>query len=79
LRQVGNDRPTTAPYPLTVTDQASRYLLMCEGLESVRAKLACTAFERLFAERAPPDAIRSDNGAPFACPNGLYSLSKLSV
>jgi transposase InsO family protein len=66
-------------YPLTVTDQASRYLLMCEALESTREDLAFTAFERLFAERGLPGAIRSDNGVPFASPNGLYSLSKLSV
>jgi len=66
-------------YPLTVTDQASRYLLMCEALESTREDLAFTAFERLFAERGLPGAIRSDNGVPFASPNGLYNLSKLSV
>jgi transposase InsO family protein len=66
-------------YPLTVTDHASRYLLMCEALESVREELACTAFERLFAERGLPNAIRSDNGVPFASPNGLYGLSRLAV
>jgi hypothetical protein len=38
-------------YPLTVTDHASRFLLMCEALESTREDLAVTAFERLFAER----------------------------
>ena len=38
-------------YPLTVTDHASRFLLLCEALESTREDLACTAFERLFAER----------------------------
>ncbi|MBP0662038.1 DDE-type integrase/transposase/recombinase, partial [Mycobacterium tuberculosis] len=37
------------------------------------------AFQRLFAERGLPHAIRSDNGVPFASPNGLYNLSKLSV
>jgi transposase InsO family protein len=26
-----------------------------------------------------PQAIRSDNGVPFASPNGLFNLSKLSV
>jgi len=66
-------------YPLTVTDHASRYLLMCEALESVREDPAITAFEQLFRERGLPDAIRSDNGVPFASPNGLYGLSKLSV
>ena len=66
-------------YPLTVTDQASRYLLMCEALESVREDPAITAFEQLFRERGLPRSIRSDNGVPFASPNGLYGLSKLSV
>ncbi len=37
------------------------------------------AFRGLFAERGLPAAIRSDNGLPFASPNGLYNLSKLSV
>jgi transposase InsO family protein len=66
-------------YPLTVTDHASRYLLLCEALESVREETAFTAFEGLFKERGLPSAIRSDNGVPFASPNALFGLSKLSV
>lgn len=66
-------------YPLTVTDHASRYLLMCEALESTREELAFTAFERLFQERGLPSAIRSDNGVPFASPHALFQLSRLSV
>jgi transposase InsO family protein len=66
-------------YPLTVTDHASRYLLLCEAMESNAQKPAFTAFEQLFKERGLPRAIRSDNGVPFASPNGLFNLSKLSV
>ena len=66
-------------YPLTVTDHASRFLLLCEALESTREDLAVTAFEQLFAERGLPQAIRSDNGVPFASPNALFNLSKLAV
>jgi transposase InsO family protein len=66
-------------YPLTVTDQTSRFILMCEALESTKQRGAFTAFQRLFAQRGLPDAIRSDNGLPFASPNGLYNLSKLAV
>jgi transposase InsO family protein len=66
-------------YPLTVTDHASRYLLLCEAMESNQEKTAITAFERLFKERGLPQAIRSDNGVPFASPNGLFNLSRLSV
>jgi transposase InsO family protein len=66
-------------YPLTVTDHASRYLLMCEALESTREDTAFEAFEQLFRERGLPAAIRSDNGVPFASPNALFNLSKLAV
>jgi transposase InsO family protein len=66
-------------YPLTVTDHASRFLLLCEALETTREEVAITGFERLFAERGLPSAIRSDNGVPFASPNALFNLSKLSV
>ena len=66
-------------YPLTVTDHASRYLLLCEALDSVREDTAITAFQSLFLERGLPTAIRSDNGVPFASPNALFNLSKLSV
>jgi transposase InsO family protein len=66
-------------YPLTVTDHASRFLLLCEALDSTREDPAITAFERLFRDRGLPRAIRSDNGVPFASPNALFNLSKLSV
>jgi len=66
-------------YPLTVTDHASRYLLLCEALQSTREELAFTAFERLFKERGLPAAIRSDNGVPFASANALFNLSRLAV
>ena len=65
--------------PLTVTDQASRFLLLCEALESTKEKGAFETCRQLFRERGLPAAIRSDNGLPFASPNGLYNLSKLSV
>ena len=66
-------------YPLTVTDHASRFLLLCEALELTREDPAITAFERLFKERGLPKAIRSDSGVPNARPNALFNLSRLSV
>jgi transposase InsO family protein len=39
----------------------------------------CGPFDRLFRERGLPQAIRSDNGVPFASPHALFQLSKLSV
>ena len=48
-------------------------------MESNAERPAFTAFDRLFKERGLPRTIRSDNGLPFASPNGLFNLSKLSV
>ena len=48
-------------------------------MQSNQEQFAFTAFERLFKERGLPQAIRSDNGVPFASPNGLFNLSRLSV
>jgi putative transposase len=36
-------------------------------------------FERAFLEHGLPIAIRTDNGVPFASPNGLFGLSRLAV
>src|SRR6202167_1596693 len=66
-------------YPLTVSDYASRYLLLCEAMESIKEQGAFTTFERLFQERGLPYAMRSDNGVPFASQNGLFNLSRLAV
>jgi transposase InsO family protein len=66
-------------YPLTVSDHAARYLLLCEAFESTREAPVIEAFQQLFRDRGLPVAIRSDNGLPFASPNGLYNLSRLSV
>jgi hypothetical protein len=38
-------------YPLTVTDHSSRYLLLCEAMESNAEKHTFTAFERLFRRK----------------------------
>lgn len=66
-------------YPLTITDFASRYLLTCEALSTTQETFAFTVFERAFKEFGLPDAIRTDNGVPFASAHALYGLSKLAV
>lgn len=66
-------------YPLTVTDFATRYLLACEALSTTKEAYAFTVFARLFEEFGLPSAIRTDNGVPFASPNALFNLSRLSV
>jgi putative transposase len=64
--------------PLTITDQATRYLLCCRGLESIRSELVRPVIERVFAEYGLPQRMRSDNGPPFAS-NGACGLTELSV
>ncbi len=66
-------------YPLTVSDFASRYLIACEALSTTKEAYAFTVFERLFKEFGLPRGIRTDNGVPFASPNALFNLSRLSV
>ena len=65
-------------YPLTVTDEHSRYLLGCQGLLSTRVAEAKPVFTRLFKEYGLPKRIRTDNGVPFAT-NTLARLSRLSA
>ena len=65
-------------YPLTIVDHFSRYLLCCYGLPDVRGKAVKNQFLRLFREQGLPDAIRSDNGTPFAS-TGIHGLSRLNV
>ena len=66
-------------YPLTITDYRSRYLLACEGLESIKEAGAFPVFEHVFKEFGLPAAIRTDNGVPFSSPHSLFGLSRLSV
>ena len=64
--------------PLTTQDAASRYLLVCEGLERPAGPEARRALERAFREYGLPRVIRTDNGPPFASA-GLGSLSPLAI
>jgi Integrase core domain. len=66
--------PGLTPNALWCTDYKGEFML-----GDKRYCYPLTAFERLFKERGLPHAIRSDNGLPFASPNGLFNLSKLSV
>lgn len=65
-------------YPLTITDQHTRFLLACEGMGAIREEQAMDVFQDVFRRRGLPRAIRTDNGVPFAT-TGLAGLSKLSV
>jgi len=65
-------------YPLTVSDDFSRALLLCAGLAHPRGALVRPLLERLFCELGLPRVIRTDNGPPFAG-TGAGGLSALSV
>src|SRR5436190_4070595 len=65
-------------YPLTIVDGATRYLLGCQALSSPRTVEARPIFERVFRQIGVPEAIRTDNGAPFSS-TGLHGLCGLSV
>lgn len=66
-------------YPLTVADSYSRYLLGCRALRSTKSRGTKAAFQRLFQDYGLPEAIRTDNGTPFASGNAIGRLSRLSV
>jgi len=65
-------------YPLTLSDNFSRYLLVCRALEHPSFEGVRPWFEWAFREYGLPQAIRSDNGVPFAslALGGLSQLSK---
>lgn len=64
--------------PLTLSDAHSRYLLRCQAVEKAdheRVRMIC---EAAFREYGMPEAMRSDNGAPFAS-RAVAGLSRLAV
>jgi transposase InsO family protein len=63
--------------PLTITDQWSRYLIDVRIVAPTGAGVR-GALARVFGEMGLPQAIRSDNGAPFGS-RGAGGLSRLSV
>jgi transposase InsO family protein len=65
-------------YPLTIIDNSSRYVLLCRGLNRPTFEEAQPWFEWVFLEYGLPEAIRTDNGAPFASV-GLGALTRLSI
>ena len=64
--------------PLTVTDAYSRYLLRCQAVDGLDERYARALFETAFREYGLPNAIRTDNGSPFASV-ALAGLSSLAV
>ncbi|HLF79685.1 MAG TPA: integrase core domain-containing protein [Dehalococcoidia bacterium] len=64
--------------PLTVSDAYSRMLLCCQIVPGQAYAHVRPAFEVVFREYGLPDAIRTDNGSPFASV-AVGGLSRLAV
>lgn len=64
--------------PLTISDGFSRFLIRCEAVHRLDELSARPVFGQAFAEFGLPDAIRTDNGAPFASV-GAAGLSRLAI
>jgi transposase InsO family protein len=64
--------------PLTISDAWSRFLLRCQAVEKTDTQRVKAIFEAAFREHGLPEAIRTDNGAPFAS-SAVGGLSRLSV
>ena len=65
--------------PLTVRDAHSRFVLEMRAVEDGSIMTVGRCFERLFESHGLPQAIRSDNGTPFASTHGLLGLTRLSA
>jgi transposase InsO family protein len=64
--------------PLTLSDAWSRYLLRCQAVEKTDTQRVRAIFEAAFREHGLPQAIRTDNGPPFAS-SAVAGLSRLAV
>ena len=64
--------------PLTISDAHSRYLLRCQAVEKTNTARVQAIFEAAFREYGMPQAIRTDNGPPFAS-HAVAGLSRLAV
>jgi putative transposase len=64
--------------PLTLSDAYSRYLLRCQAVEKTDTQRVQAIFAAAFHEYGLPEAIRSDNGAPFAA-RAVGGVSRLSL
>lgn len=66
-------------YPLTIQDAFSRYIVACEALPAPSVQHVEPVFERTFRRYGCPAALRTDNGAPFACSRALGGLTTLNL
>lgn len=65
--------------PFTVRDKFSRKILCAKLMTSKSSENVRLVMTSLFEKYGLPKVIHSDNGAPFAAPNGLLNLTNLSA
>lgn len=65
--------------PLTVRDEYSRMVLELRAVANAKTETIQACFDHLFDANGLPQAIRSDNGPPFACVRSLLGLTRLSA
>ena len=65
--------------PLTIRDDAAKKILCGKLMRSKTAQSVRSVMTEVFKKYGLPKVIHSDNGAPFAAPNGLLNLTSLSV
>ncbi len=65
--------------PFTVRDRYSRKILCAKLMQSKTSVAVRAVMTELFRMYGIPKVIHSDNGAPFAAPNGVLNLTTLSV
>lgn len=73
--KLGNGRRC---HPFTLLDAATRFLFALEAFPSTRGELVKEALVRVFEEHGLPEAMRSDNGSPFAA-STFTGLTRLAV
>lgn len=63
--------------PFTITDAHSRFLLCCRATDKADGPHVRAVMEAVFRRHGMPEAMRTDNGSPFAsrAPGGLSRLS----
>ena len=65
--------------PLTIRDEYSRLVLDIRAMTSTATQAAQQVFAQVFERYGLPQAIRTDNGPPFALPHSLCGLTRLSA
>lgn len=65
-------------YPLTITDNHSRFIIACDGYLNPTLKNVQKSMVKAFKTYGLPKAIRTDNGTPFAS-TSVGGISQLSM